>query len=154
MLDGHADRGVAAMRITRYISLGDVEMLEHGGDIVAIAFVAHRRVAQRGAAMSFQVDADHLTVPRKRADRLGHGADVHQAARHHDDRFALAVNFVVDAQPLGTFRVARGSGFQRLDINRFWAWENAGCGGKAASERTAAEASNAVANPKARYVMV
>jgi hypothetical protein len=89
-------------------------MLENGGDVVAVALVAHRRLAQRGAAMSFEVDANHLAAARERAYRLGHGADVHQAARHHDDRFALAVCFVIDAEPFSAFRVARGCRFDHF----------------------------------------
>jgi hypothetical protein len=100
-------------------------MLENGGNIVAVAFVAHRRIAPRGAAMSFQVYADHLTVARERAYRLGHSADVHQTARHHHDRFALAVHFVIDAQPFGAFGVARGSGFRGPASIVSWVWEDA-----------------------------
>ena len=119
MLDGHADRGVTAVRIARDVRLGDAELPENGGDVVAVAFVAHRRRAQRGAAMSFQVDANHPAALRERAYRLGHGADVHQAARHHDDRFALAVYLVIDAEAFGAVRIARGSRPQSFHIDHF-----------------------------------
>ena len=74
MLDRHSDCCIAAMRIAGDIGLRDVQAPQHRGNVIAVPFMAHRRIAQRRAAVTFEVDGDDLAFARQRADHLRHRA--------------------------------------------------------------------------------
>ncbi len=107
MLDRHPDRRIAAVRVAGDIGLRDLQVPQHRGDVIAVSFVTHRGGAQRRAAVPLEVDADHLTLARQRADRLRHRADVPQPAGQHHDRLTFSVDLVIDAQALGSLGMAR-----------------------------------------------
>ena len=114
MLDGHADRRVASMRVPGDVGLRDLQVPQYRGDVVTVPLVAHRRRPQGRAAVPFEVDGDDLALARQRTDGVRHRGAVPEPARQHHDRLALAVDLVVEAQALGRVRVAGANRRRRL----------------------------------------
>ena len=95
MLDRELERDAAAHRIAEHVDLLVPELVEHHGHVVAHRLQAERPIAERRAAVTLQVDGDHLPVLGKlRHDGLEHAGRAEPAVQQQQ-RFAAAADLVV-----------------------------------------------------------
>ena len=110
MLDRHAEGDAAAQRIAHDVDLVVAERLDDISHVVAHRLQGERPVAERGAAMTLQVDGDDGAVLGKLGqDRREHVRGA-KTAMQQKQRLALAVDGVivvqaVDRQQAGLFRL-------------------------------------------------
>ena len=96
MPNPRADRTGAAERIADRVGSRNLEIAQQRCEVIAHRGEAHRPVRIRGAAVALHLDSDH----RARLSRTLHPslylADCRQPARDQNQRFALAVDLVIE----------------------------------------------------------
>ena len=98
MPDGRAQRDAAAHRVTHYIGLFDPEMLHQRGNIVRHGFEAERPVDIGGVSVALQIHGDHAAASREQRQILAEHLTGPQRAMDQDQRFSLAVEFVIEIE--------------------------------------------------------
>ncbi len=100
-----ADRIGAAERMADQVGSRNLEIVQQRCDIIAHRGEAHRPVRIRGAAVALHLDSDHRARLRQRLHPSLYLADCRQPARDQSERFALAVDLVIE---LDAVRVSAG----------------------------------------------
>ena len=80
MLGSEAERDTAAERIAHDVDLLITELLHEHGEIVAHVDQADVAIAEIGAPVAVQVDADYFAVPRERLQVRTEHLDLAEAA--------------------------------------------------------------------------
>src|SRR5258705_11756475 len=96
MLDRRADCTSAAERMADQVGFRNPEMVEQRRDVVAHCDEGHRPVRVRRAAVALHLHRDHLPYLRQRLYPSLHLADRRQPAMDQHQRFALAVDLVIE----------------------------------------------------------
>jgi hypothetical protein len=94
-LNGELERDAAAHRIAEHVNLVVADLLQHAGHVVAHVNQADLAITQRGAAVTLQVNADHLPVHCQLGQGESEHLGVEQAAMKEQQRLATAVDRVV-----------------------------------------------------------
>jgi hypothetical protein len=113
MLDCRADRTCAAERMADQVGLRDLERVEQRRDVVAHHGERHRSVRVRGTAVALHLNCDHWPRLRQRLHPALHLADRGQPSMEQNQRFALAVDLVIEVDAIH-MRVAAADRFHFL----------------------------------------
>ena len=122
MLHGEAEGRPAAEGIAEHVDLAVAELFQDCRQVVADGDEIDVALAERGAAMTVQVDGDHLPVPGERRQRGPEHVDRAQPAVEQQQRLAAAADLVIVVDPVGFYVTAllglgccgRGDGRRRL----------------------------------------
>ena len=96
MPNPRADRTGAAERIADQVGSRNLEIVQQRCEVIAHRGEAHRPVRIRGAAVALHLDSDHRARLRRPLHPSLYLADCRQPARDQNQRFALAVDLVIE----------------------------------------------------------
>ncbi len=110
MLDGEAERDASAERVAEDIDLLVAKAVEDCRRVIALIDDADRALAKLGAAVTVEIDRDHLARLRERWQYRAEHLDRSEPAVQQEERLALAANLVVVADAIdGHVALARNS---------------------------------------------
>lgn len=116
------------------MGLGNIELVEQRGNVVAHGLERKRAVGVRRAAVALQFDRDHLMGLREGLEQRGHFADRHQSAVQQDERSTLSVDLMIELDAVhlgiagGDWCERRSGPFFRGGLRHGWLFPRSGWG--------------------------
>ncbi len=96
IIDGQAQGGAPTEGIAHHVGLFETEILDQLGHVGRHVRKGHRAVERQGASVPLQIDADHLPAFGEGRQYGSEHFDGIEAAMQQDERFAFAVNLIID----------------------------------------------------------